>query len=98
MIRLAFAAPLILAALPAMAQQPPPCGPIPGVLGLLAGEHGESPAGSGIDSRGFVVMVTVNRETDAFSLLVLRPDGIACMMGEGHDWTDYQAPAPGEPS
>lgn len=78
---------------PASGQQP--CAPHEMLRSALAGEHGESPAGAGIDNRGVVIEVYTARDGSTWTILVVRPDGIACIAGAGTRWTST---LPGEPS
>lgn len=66
---------------PAAAQQ---CDTIDAVSTYLGQEHGESVQFRGLDRRsGSMVEIWMNDETPSWSLVVVRPDGVACLVGYG---------------
>ncbi len=87
-----FAAALLLAS-PALAQQGP-CGPVDVVLKSLHDEAKEVPAGVGRDVRGVMAMMTPSPD-GSYSMLVIRPDGIACVLSTGEGWTPVEGKPPG---
>lgn len=81
----------VLAASPVAAQEPQ-CGPRDPFVKTLADSYGESRVGVGIEARGGLVELYADPDDGSWTLLVVRPDGIACMVSEGHQWT-IEAPA-----
>ena len=81
---LLLAAAMVLPALPALAQQPP-CGPVEVVLKALYDEAKEVPAGMGRDERGFIAVLTLSPD-GSYSVLGIRPDGVACVISTGQGW------------
>lgn len=77
------AAPLLLAS-PALAQQAP-CGPVDVVLKALEDNAKEVPAGMGRDERGFIAVLTLSPD-GSYSVLGIRPDGVACVISTGQGW------------
>ena len=61
------------------------CGRLDDAHASLAGNHGESVIGSGLAGAEMVV-VYANEETGSFSVLVVGPDGTACLPVSGHSW------------
>lgn len=66
-------------ALPAQAQQ---CAPLPDALAGLAAQYGEQPRVSGLTSGGSLMLVTA-AENGGWSVLIVTPDGQACMAASG---------------
>jgi hypothetical protein len=94
------AAALPLLAAVALAPSPAaanPCFPRDELLALLAERYGEVPAGAGL-SRGHLVELLARPDGASWTVLVIRPDGVACPVAAGEGWTDLReaTPAPGE--
>ena len=70
-----------LLALPAAAQTPQ-CTSLPDALMALQQRDGEVPRVSGLASNGSLMVVTA-REAGGFSVLLVTPDGAACMVASG---------------
>jgi len=87
------AAALLLAS-PALAQQQAPCGPVDVILKALEDNAKEVPAGMGRDERGFVAVLTLSPD-GSYSVLGIRPDGIACLISTGEGWKPVEAKPPG---
>ena len=87
MIRLAgltVAALLWLFAANAVMAQTPNCAPRDDVIAMLAGKYGETVQGGGFSGqRGTVVFTFANLETGSWSIIEVRPDGVACLMASG---------------
>lgn len=71
-----------LAALPVKAQTAPPCAPVADALAALAMRYAEQPRVSGLASNGAMMVITAS-EDGGFSVLLVRPDGTACMVASG---------------
>lgn len=78
------AAALLLLASPALAQQAP-CGPVDVVLKALEDNAKEVPTGMGRDERGFIAILTLSPD-GSYSVLGIRPDGVACLLSTGQGW------------
>jgi hypothetical protein len=89
----------ILAAIPAQAQQRP-CAPVQVMQESLASEYGETPAfiAAAGEAGDLAVATFINPKTNSFSILVVRPDGIACMIAAGEHWRGLPVKPVGEPS
>ena len=90
--RLAHSAALILLALPAQGQTP--CTGLPDALAALAARYDEAPRVSGLTSTGALTIVTAS-EAGGFSVLLVSPDGVACMVAAGEGFALTEAPKPG---
>ena len=89
----AFALPLIAAALPIAAHAAGPCYPRDAIHAHLAERYGERPVGAGVTA-GQLVELLVRPDGASWTILVIRPDGLACPVAAGEDWTGVSAPAP----
>jgi hypothetical protein len=87
----AFALPLIVAALPIAAHAAGPCYPRDAIHAQLAERYGERPVGVGVMA-GQLVELLVRPDGASWTILVIRPDGLACPAAAGEDWTDVSAP------
>ena len=97
----AFALSLALAAFlaaPALAQQEapaqpqkPPCGPRAAIPEGLAKKYKEFPTARGLTSEGLMIEVFAS-ESGSFTVLMNRPDGIACILSGGEVWETQEIP------
>jgi len=89
----ALALPLLAAAaVPSTASAASPCYPRDELLALLAERYGERPAGAGI-SAGHLVELLARPDGASWTILVIRPDGVACPVAAGEGWTDLRPAA-----
>ena len=89
-----LAAAAIAVAGPALAQQPPPCGPRAAIVAALAERYGETLRIRARDQRGGLIEMFA-AGNGSWTMLVTRPDGtLACVVGAG---TDYDDKPPAEP-
>ncbi len=70
-----------------------PCYPRDAIHAHLAERYGERPAGVGV-AAGQLVELVVRPDGASWTILVIRPDGLACPVAAGEDWTDVSEPAP----
>ena len=84
---------LALAAFPAHAQTPQ-CAPLPDALASLAARYQEAPRVQALTSGGALMIVTA-AEGGGFSVLLVSPDGSACMVASGVGFEVLDAPKPG---
>ncbi len=89
----AFALPLIVATAPIAASAAGPCYPRDALHAHLAERYGERPAGIGV-AAGQLVELLTRPDGASWTILVIRPDGLACPVAAGEDWTDVSGPAP----
>ena len=92
MIRLALA--LLLFAFPAFAQQRQLCAPRAALLEKLSQEFGEAPYAGAIDGAGNLMEILTG-PNGTWTLLIVRPDKIACIVGSGEGWLLYAPTVPG---
>jgi hypothetical protein len=86
----------LLIAAPAYAQEPQ-CTGLPDALAALAGQYQEAPRVSGLTSAGTVMLITAS-PNGGFSVLIVTPDGKACMVASGTNLEVQDAEAPGSDS
>ena len=61
----------------------------------LAEKFAEVPIGMGLSSTGNLDVLTVNATTGTWSALLVRPDGMACILAVGTGW---QSMSSGDPA
>lgn len=85
--------PLLLLASPAEAQQAY-CKPLPMMLLELSAKASETPIMRGMLDEQHYLILTANPQKDTFSVLIVNPQGIACMSYAGSDmqWEYYKPP------
>ena len=88
MRKLLVVALLSLFSAPALAQ--PMCGPLEEVQRALLSEFGERPVAIGETTR-FAIVTFANAESGSFTILAVRPDGLACDLASGRHWRDAKA-------
>ncbi|MDK3075158.1 hypothetical protein QO034_18885 [Sedimentitalea sp. JM2-8] len=59
------------------------CAPRDDVIAHLAGEYGETRYSLGLESRGLLMELFVNRTTGTWTLTAVAPSGIACLVASG---------------
>jgi len=74
--------------------QTPQCMGLPDALAGLAQRFQEQPRVSGLTSTGALMIVTAS-EAGGFSVLLVSPDGTACMVAAGEGFEVTEAPKPG---
>ncbi len=90
--RLAHSAALILLAIPAQGQTP--CTGLPDALAALAARYAEAPRVSGLMANGQIMIITAS-EAGGFTVLIVTPEGLACMAASGEGFGLIEAEAPG---
>ncbi len=73
----------LLLGTPVMAQQPT-CGPFDDIQKDLAAKYGEKPLFVGLDDRGGLLAIFLNKASETWTALVIRPDGQGCFIGAGN--------------
>jgi hypothetical protein len=87
-----FALLLVVGATPTTADAAGPCYPHDAIHAHLAERHGEQPAGIGV-AAGQLVELLTRPDGASWTILVLRPDGLACPVAAGEDWKAVSEPA-----
>lgn len=72
------------------------CAPKEKVFVSLSMQHHERLDGVGLARDGEKIMVWVNWVTRSWTIVLVKPNGQACIMANGSDWTADRTP-PGEP-
>jgi hypothetical protein len=62
------------------------CAPYESVRRALFEQHGESAVGAGRDDRELVVQLFATSDGATWTLVIIRPDGIACLVASGLEW------------
>lgn len=83
----------LLLTLPAHAQTAP-CTGLPDALAALSTRYGEAPRVSGLTSAGTLMIITASEE-GGWSVLIVTPDGTACMAASGSAFEVLEPEAPG---
>lgn len=73
--------------------------PLEAAEAQLRDKYGESPRFQGLaEGMGALVMVWLNELTGTWTLLIVKPDGTACLVGEGQGGAIAAAEAAGDPA
>jgi len=78
---------MVIAAVASRASAQSSCNPRDVAYQKLKDLHGESRWGQGVNGRGTLVEIWVNRETGSWSVLWSKPDGLVCVVDVGVGWT-----------
>lgn len=74
--------------------QAPRCAPTGVIEQELASKYGESIVAAGIVP-GARMFTLANPKTGSFTVLLVRPDGLSCLLMGGHGFTTIEATKPG---
>lgn len=88
---------LLLLAAPAVAQEPN-CAPRTVIAASLTQKYGEVQQFAGIAGDGMLIEAWANPETRTWTLLRVSPNGTACFVGEGDNWTVAMPRKKGQPT
>lgn len=80
--------------LAAPAQAQTPCTGLPDALAALAARYAEAPRVSGLMANGQLMIITAS-EAGGFTVLIVTPEGLACMAASGEGFGLIEAEAPG---
>ena len=80
--------------LAAPAQAQTPCTGLPDALAALAARYDEAPRVSGLMANGQLMIVTAS-EAGGFTVLIVTPEGLACMAASGEGFALVEGEAPG---
>jgi hypothetical protein len=78
------------------ARAAPQCDGYDRVATLLADTYGEALTGQGIAGGGAILQLFAHPEGDTWSIVVVLPDGQACLMASGKSWETMAATPAGE--
>jgi hypothetical protein len=79
---------LLLLSPAALAQ--PMCGPLDEVQRALLSEFGERPVSIG-EATELAIVTFANAGTGSFTIVAVRPDGLACHLASGQRWHETKA-------
>lgn len=81
-----------------VAAQAPQCAPHDRVIALLSGKYGEDRRSAGLaGAEGQAIMeIHANEETGTWTIIIIRPDGIACLVISGSHFHDVEPMPKGE--
>ncbi|QYK42849.1 MAG: hypothetical protein KF887_07035 [Paracoccaceae bacterium] len=82
---------------PSHAEAQAQCAPLDAVEAQLRDRYGEQLLFDGRAANGHAMAVLVNPDGTTWTALVVRPDGIACMMASGTGWAAASPAAPVPP-
>ena len=80
--------------LAAPAQAQTPCTGLPDARAALAARYAEAPHVSGLMANGQLMIITAS-EAGGFTVMLVTPDGQACMAASGEGFGLIEAEAPG---
>ena len=80
--------------LAAPAQAQTPCTGLPDALAALAARYDEAPRVSGLMANGQLMIITAS-EAGGFTVLIVTPEGLACMAASGEGFGLIEEEAPG---
>lgn len=80
--------------LAAPAQAQTACTGLPDALAALAARYAEAPRVSGLMANGQLMIITAS-EAGGFTVLIVTPEGLACMAASGEGFGLIGAEAPG---
>jgi hypothetical protein len=81
-----IAATLALTACTPAYAQAPFCLEYHALIEMAKEAHGEVPDGRGLSAEGALIELLVNPETQEWTIIVVLPDGTACVGIHGHHW------------
>lgn len=93
---LMFAAVLFgtLAGVPPPAAAQMACGQREQIVTVLREKYAESHRASGLETDSKMIEIWASEETGTWTILVTRPDGVACVAASGQNWLEFQALKP----
>lgn len=70
------------------------CGDYEEITDKLEASYQEYRHGLGLAANGSVIEIRVS-ETQTFTIIIVRPDGLTCLMAAGENWEGIKKPTPG---
>ncbi len=80
------------------AGQSMPCSDRAVVLEHLADKYSEVLAGAGVINRGYLIELLTSKGGETWTLIVSRPNGVACLVAAGEGWRTKEPPKPQGPA
>jgi hypothetical protein len=71
------------------------CAPVDQVVEVLANQYGEELVGDGVAPNGARLLVFARPDGASWTVLGLLPDGKACPVAAGTQWTSHERTKPG---
>ena len=71
------------------------CGDRAGIVKSLASKYGEAPVSMGVAANGSLLQVLASPDGETWTVLLIRPSGIACIMATGENWGAADPSPPG---
>ena len=62
------------------------CGERAGMVQKLASQYDEAPVSMGVAANGSLLQLLASPDGETWTLLLIRPSGIACIMATGESW------------
>lgn len=81
--------------MPVAASAQAPCGPLDQLAELLEREYGEAVHSEGLADSGAIMQLWANPETGSWSIVIILPDGLACLPAAGSAYSRLE-PVRGE--
>lgn len=88
---------IVLTMLPSFVQAQAMCGEYKTVKKSLKGTYNEERTQMGLASNGAVIEVLSSHD-GSFTIILVRPNGLACVMAAGEAWENFPLPPQGEKS
>jgi len=89
--RLIFVSLIFTIAAPSLAQAQLVCAQRDSMIDKLKKKYGESERGMGLSGTEAVVEIWSSEKTGSWTIVLTRPNGIACVMAAGESWIDAPA-------
>ena len=76
---------------PAQAQTPP-CAPRDAMVASLGSMYAEEATGRGLSNEGHMVEIYTSSDGSTWTLIMIMPNGMACVTGTGKGWRTVKLP------
>ncbi len=86
--------PLLFIALPAFAQEEPPCGDRADIVAGLAETYGETALATALSSDGLIIEIFNDAEDGSWTILATGPNAPTCIVSVGEMWSFIPKGAP----
>jgi hypothetical protein len=96
--RIALVVPLIASQVAAQTVPLAQCGPRDAMSAMLAERYGEAMIFEGLERRGSILTLWVNRDTGSWTMIATGPDRQSCMLANGSAGSVIPLTAVGDPA